>query len=204
MKLYSTPTTPFGRKITVALGVLGLTDHVTEMPVDTNDPDHELRRLNPLGKIPTLMTDSEIIFDSRVILEFLDDMAGGNILLPADPAQRRATQVRAALIDGGMEAAILMVYEIRFRPDADKRSPDWVAYQRDKIIRALTHMETTGLMGAYNRGNAPDMAEIGLACLLEYLDFRDVVPWRDHAPSLVGWLDAFCADVPAFETSRPR
>lgn len=203
MKLYSTPTTPFGRKITVALGFLGLGDQVTEMPVDTNDPNHVVRQLNPLGKIPTLVTADETIYDSRVILEFLDHLHGEHRLLPAEAAARRAVQVRAALIDGMMEAAILIVYETRFRPDSDKRSPDWLTYQSEKIVRGLLHIENSGMMGAYDAGAKPDMAAIGLACMLEYLDFRDVVAWRDHAPSLIPWLADFSASVPSFAASRP-
>jgi len=202
MKLHSNVITPFGRKITVALGVLGLTDQVTMITTDTNDPEDENRRHNPLGKIPTLVADGEAIFDSRVIMEYLDGVHGGNVLLPRDSKARIRTQIRAAQIDGTIDAAILVVYEDRFRPP-EGRSASWVAYQRDKVIRSLLAMETSGMMGDYQNGASPDMAEIGLGCLLDYLDFRNIVPWRDHAPSLVKWHDDFCAALPLFVECRP-
>ena len=107
---------------------------------------------------------------------------------------------RAALTDGILDAAVLVVYETRMRPE-DKYVDTYVARQRDKIIRGLRGVVAT--TASYRSGTMPDVGEIGLACVLDYLDFRQQVNWRDHSPSLAGWLDDFAALVPGYQESLP-
>ena len=199
MILYSSPPSPFGRKIKIALSCLGMRDDVTVKVVNTMDPDDDIRGINPLGKIPALDTGDTVIFDSRVILEYLDSKVGGGKILPAGGDDRYAVLTMAALADGIMDAAILVVYESRMRP-AEMRVESFVTYQRDKIIRGLQGLGMT----EYTNGAMPDMAEIGIACTLDYLDFRKQVEWRDHAPHLQGWLDGFAAAVPGYADTLPR
>lgn len=199
MILYSSPPSPFGRKIKIALSCLGMRDDVTVKVVNTMDPEDDIRGINPLGKIPALDTGDTVIFDSRVILEYLDSQAGGGKILPASGDDRYAVLTMAALADGIMDAAILVVFESRMRP-AEMRVESFVTYQRDKIIRGLQGLGMT----EYTNGAMPNMAEIGIACALDYLDFRKQVEWRDHAPHLQGWLDGFAAAVPGYADTLPR
>ena len=199
MILYSSPPSPFGRKIKIALSCLGMRDDVTVKVVNTMDPEDDIRGINPLGKIPALDTGDTVIFDSRVILEYLDSQAGDGKILPAGGDDRYAVLTMAALADGIMDAAILVVFESRMRP-AEMRVESFVTYQRDKIIRGLQGLGMT----EYTNGAMPDMAEIGIACMLDYLDFRKQVEWRDHAPHLQGWLDGFAAAVPGYADTLPR
>jgi glutathione S-transferase len=188
---------PFGRKVELAAAHLGLSDRFEVKKADTLDPNDSLSRENPLGKIPALiLDDGTVVFDSRVILEWLDIEAGGGRIIPVEPKARIAALTLQALADGLLDAALLCVYEVRMRPEAE-RSPGWVARQRDKIARVLAALE-----------KAPPAIEpitvgtITLACALGYLDLRFEGAWRADHPALVAWLDGFAARVPAFEKTR--
>ena len=196
--LRSSPPSPFGRKIKIAAAELGLLDRLDIHMADTNDPSDSLRRENPLGKIPALiLDDGTVLFDSRVILEWLDLEAGGGRILPAGRDARFATLRLQALADGIADAALLIVYEGRLRAESE-RSPNWLAHQQGKIDRALDALEA-----APPASDAPiTVGPIALACALGYLDLRLAGRWRDGRPRLVAWLDAFAARVPAFEKTR--
>jgi len=198
MILRSSPASPFGRKIKIAIAELGLQQKIDVVPADTTDPAEPLRQQNPLGKIPTLvLEDGATLFDSRVIAEYLDHLAGGGQLFPAGEA--RFTQLRLqALADGICDAALLQVYEIRFRPE-DTRNAGWVENQAGKVERALLTLEAAP--PSYQR---PRIGEIALACALGYLDLRFAGSWRARHPALVAWLDRFAADVPSFEATRVK
>ena len=201
MSLYTAGPSPFGRKVALALHVTGLQDEVELIATDTADPDSENRRLNPLGKIPTLVTNEGPIFDSRVILEAIDRFAGGDRLLPATGPKRTTVQSRIALIDGIMDAAVLIVYEGRMRPEG-MQVKSVLDYQRGKIERSLAYLE--GQAMRYDKGKNPDAADIGLACLLDYLDLRQVFEWQEAAPSLVSWIKDFAASVSGYKETLPE
>jgi glutathione S-transferase len=198
MILFSSPPSPFGRKIKIALSCLGMRDDVTVKQTNTMNPEDDIRGVNPLGKIPALVVDDMVLFDSRVILDYLDARAGGGKILPASGPDRFNVMSMAALADGILDAAILVIYESRLRPEG-MQVESFVEFQRDKIIRSLQGMP----MENYDNGAMPDVAEIGLACALDYLDFRKQVEWRDHAPHLVGWKDGFAAAVPGYADTMP-
>jgi len=198
MILYTAAASPFGRKVKLAAHCLGLIDRITPRLTNTNDPDDEIRRLNPLGKIPALVTDDTTLYDSRVIMEYLDALAGGGKLLPSSGPSRFEVLTRAAKMDGMMDAALLVVYESRFRPEG-MQVDSVLAMQRGKIIRGL---ESIG-DATYGNGAMPDFGDIGLACLLDYLDFRKQVEWRDHAAQLVSWMADFAAAVPGYHDTLP-
>ena len=198
MILFSSPPSPFGRKIKIALSCLGMRDDVTVKQTNTMNPEDDIRGVNPLGKIPALVVDDMVLFDSRVILDYLDARAGGGKILPASGPDRFNVMSMAALADGILDAAILVIYESRLRPEG-MQVESFVEFQRDKIIRGLQGMP----MENYDNGAMPDVAEIGLACALDYLDFRKQVEWRDHAPHLVEWKDEFAAGVPGYADTMP-
>ena len=200
MQLRSSPSSPFGRKVKMATYILGFDDQVTPVLTDTLDPNDSICDVNPLGKIPALEDDGTTYYDSRVIMEYLDAKAGGGKIIPASGPARYEALTRAALMDGILDAAILVIYERRMRPE-DKYVESVVERQRGKIIRGLEAIAAENR--SYNNGAMPDIGEIGLACVLDYLDFRKQVNWRDHAPNLGSWLADFAAAVPGYEDSMP-
>ena len=107
MILRSSPPSPFGRKVRIAAAVAGLSDRIEIVPADTNDPEESLRVQNPLGKLPVLLVDGRAMFDSRVILEYFDHLAGGAVLIPRDGEARFRVLTLQALADGMMDASIL-------------------------------------------------------------------------------------------------
>ena len=200
MQLRSSPSSPFGRKVKMATFILGFDDQVTPVLTDTLDPNDSICEVNPLGKIPALEDDGATYYDSRVIMEYLDAKAGGGKIIPASGPARFEALTRAALMDGILDAAILVIYERRMRPE-DKYVESVVERQRGKIIRGLEAIAAK--KPSYSNGAMPDIGEIGLACVLDYLDFRKQVNWRDHAPNLASWLADFAAAVPGYEDSMP-
>ncbi len=187
---------PFVRKVRIAAAVLELDDRIEVRAADTSDPGDSLRSQNPLGKIPALVLENgEVLYDSAVIVEYLDWLAGGAKIIPGDPALRFRSLTRQALADGIMEAAVLLRYESLWR-EPEKRSERWVAHQSDKISRALAAFETSP------PEELSDVATIALACALGYLDLRLEGAWRAAHPRLVAWLDLFSAATPSFEATR--
>jgi glutathione S-transferase len=198
MILRSSPASPFGRKVRLAAAILGLSDKIEIIVADTTNPDAGLLQQNPLGKIPALvLDDGRTLYDSAVIVDYLDALAGGGKLIPAGEA-RFTTLTRQALADGLMEAAVLLIYEQRYR-EPDMRSAKWVAHQSGKVDRALAFFEANPPeVGAWT------VAAIALAAALGYLDLRFDGGWRATHPRLVAWFKTFAADVPAFEATRFR
>lgn len=196
MILRSSPPSPFGRKIKIAASLTGIKDKIEIIFADTNDPTEVLRTQNPLGKIPVLiLEDGTALYDSRVILEYLDWRAGGDMLIPAEPKARFAALTQAALADGILDAALLGIYEERFRAP-EQRVAKWTDHQAEKVTRALAVFEAAPPTGRR------DAAHIGLACALGYLDLRFGGRWRESHKTLVAWLAAFEAEVPAFGATR--
>src|SRR6185295_6318138 len=108
---------PFGRKARIAVSVLGLDDKVKIEPASNQDPADPLAKQNPLGKVPVLLLDDgSTLFDSPVILEYLDMLAGGGKILPKEMKPRFEALRLEALCDGILDASILIVYEGRYRP----------------------------------------------------------------------------------------
>jgi glutathione S-transferase len=197
--LRSSPASPFGRKVKISAYLLGLMDRIEVVDADTNDPSDTLRQQNPLGKIPALVLESGVtLYDSRVIAEYLDHLAGGGRIFPIGEARFPAI-TQQALADGVMEAALLQVYEGRWRPE-DRREARWVEHQAGKVTRGLDYAE------AQLSTPAPDLhiGHIALACALGYLDLRFEGRWRQSYPKLVAWLDDFASRVPAFEKTRMK
>jgi glutathione S-transferase len=197
--LRSSPASPFVRKVRIAASVLGLDSDITTERAETGDPNDSLRAQNPLGKIPALvLEDGTVLFDSRVIIEYLDHRAGGGRIIPKDPAARFAALRLQALADGLMDASILLVYEARWRPP-ERHEPKWLDHQAGKVARTFAAFEAKPPA----LGEPPDVGQIALACALGYRDFRFEGSWRKDHPRLVAWLDAFAVRVPAFAATKP-
>ena len=198
MILRGSPTSPFVRKTRMALLHLGLSEKINFVKADLMNPEDALRKDNPLGKIPVLMTeDGKAVYDSRVILEFLDHAAGGGIIIPDGWPARLDTLTRQAMCDGIMDACILIVYESRHRP-AEIHHPPWLDYQRGKVVRALAAFAKAPPDPAHF-----NVGTIAAACMLGYLDFRKQVDWRKEFSALVPWLDAFRAKHPEYDATAP-
>jgi glutathione S-transferase len=197
--LRHSPASPFVRKIRIAAAVLGLEREITLEVADTTKPDDTVRQQNPLGKIPALvLEDGMVLFDSRVILEYLDHRAGGGVIIPKEAGARFAALRLQALADGLMDASILLIYEGRWRP-AERHEPKWVDHQAGKVARALASLEAA----PPQIDAPPNVGQITLACALGYRDFRFAGSWRKDHPRLVAWLDGFAARVPAFAATNP-
>lgn len=200
MILRSSPSSPFGRKVRLAIAVLGLDNDVKIEPADTADVNDSVRKQNPLGKIPVLIAeDGTAYYDSRVILDYLDDRAGGGKIVPRDAKARLQALRLQALCDGLLDASILTVYETRWRK-AETHEPKWLEHQAGKVARALAALEAA----PPPIDAPPTIGQITLACALGYRDFRFGGDWRNDHPRLVAWLDAFAARVPAFAATAPQ
>jgi glutathione S-transferase len=201
MKLYYSPPSPFSRKARIVADVLGFAPRLELVVADTQNPDDAIRQKNPLGKIPVLETDEGgFIYDSAVIVAFLDDLAGGGRVIPRGLDPRYKALTLEALGDGITDACILQVYEARTRPE-NERSPGWVAYQKAKVSRGLAQLEAAPPALDFS-GGIPSIGAIAVACALGYLDLRFEGAWRADHPRLVAWLDAFAAAVPAFAATK--
>ena len=189
MKLYFSPTSPYVRKCMVTAHELGLVDRITLLPANAHpvNRDAAIIEHNPLGKVPTLITDDGLVlYDSRVICEYLDASAGGG-LFPRDGAGRWRALTLQSLADGVLDAALLVRYETAVRPEA-LRWEDWRRGQFDKVQTSLQALERAPgpLQGHV------DIGTLSLACALGYLDLRfDDWGWRLRFPQLAAWAAGF-------------
>ena len=189
MKFYSSPTSPYVRKVLLLLKETGQIDDVEiEMAGGTPlDPGTIPITQNPLGKIPALERVGGVtLYDSRVICRFLDDRAGAGLY--SEGARTWELLTLEATADGILDAAILMVYESRVRPE-NKQFSDWIEGQYAKIDRALDAIETrwmSHLSGPLNIG------QIAVGCALGYLDLRmEDRNWRKGRDGLSAWFETF-------------
>ncbi len=198
MILRSSPASPFARKVRIAMSLLGLADQIEIRDTDLNSADDPIRTQNPLGKVPALiLEDGTAYYDSRVILDYLDHLAGGGRILPREPQPRFAALRLQALCDGILEASLLIVYEGRYRPP-EMKVPSWLDRQSEKVTRGLAVLEAAPPPIA----TPPTVGQIALACVLGYRDLRFGGDWRKDHPRLLAWHDKFAAQVPAFAATK--
>jgi glutathione S-transferase len=182
MKLIGTAASPYTRKVRVVLAEKRMEcEFIVDSP---NAESSTVSKFNPLGKIPVLVLDDEsTIFDSRVIVEYLDNASPGNRLIPGEKRPRIQARRWEALADGCTDAAVAIVMEQR-RPVA-QQSPAWIARQQGKIDRALQAMADDLVAKAWCIGDFFTLADIAVGCCLGYLDLRlPDVPWRRSHPNL--------------------
>lgn len=187
MKLIGSYTSPYVRKTRVVLAEKKIDyEFVIDSPWLA---DNGVENLNPLGKIPVLVLDDDsTLFDSRVIVEYLDGVTPNNKLIASSGRERALIKRWEALADGLIDAAVAVLLESR-RPDGE-RSPSWMARQRDKIDRALNVLGADLGENAWCHGNAISLADVACGCALGYLDFRfPDIDWRSAHPNLERLLD---------------
>jgi glutathione S-transferase len=185
MKLTFSPASPFARKVRIAAIELGLIDRIEFVPaaVTPGQANEEYSRLTPLKKLPVLITnDGQVILDSCVIVEYLNELAGGS-LIPDYGAQRWQVKTDHSFINGMLDSMLLCRYEKLVRPQGSQ----WQAWYDDHWNRAWS-----GMARFENRPEVLDgpltVAQIGLVCVLGYADFRFAdCGWRKAFPK----LDAF-------------
>ncbi|MBP8247454.1 MAG: glutathione S-transferase family protein [Phenylobacterium sp.] len=198
MKLLFSPTSPYARKVRICAQELGIA--LEEVVVGANPSqaaDRVLAAANPLAKIPTLvLADGRAIYDSRVIVDYLDSLTD-RALAPRSGDARWAALVEQAAADGILDAALLSRYELAMRPEA-LRWPEWLAGQSGKIERALDLLETS----VRDPAN-PGLGDICVACALGYLDLR--FPdngWRSGHPRLAAFFAAI-SERPSLKSTFP-
>ena len=199
MKLVASLTSPYARKIRVALAEKNLPFELeVDIPwlADTRVPSY-----NPLGKVPALVADDgELWFDSPVIAEYLDTLAGP-ALLPADRLAALPVRQAEALADGITDAAVAAFLE-GMRP-AERQDPASIERQLGKIHRGLAALEQRLAQRKGLGGAALTIADIAAGCTLGYLDFRFAhLGWRAAHPQLAAWADGLLAR-PSFTASAP-
>ena len=204
MKLRYSPTSPYVRKVTVTALETGLHDRIERVPTDTREPRPDFLADNPLGKVPTLITDDGLpLFDSRVICEYLDSLHDGHKLFPVDVPARWRTLRLMALADGILDAGVLRRMET-LRPEKE-HSPAWIERQKAKVARGLDMLERE--VPRFHR--LVTIGQITVGCCLGWLDFRygTAEDWRISRPLISDWYSMFMvrpsmvATVPSEESS---
>lgn len=199
MKLYFSPSSPFVRKVLLCAYELGLGDKIELLPSAAGpvQRDRKIVADNPLGQVPTFFTDEGVaLYDSRVICEYLDHLAGGTLFPVAGPA-RWSALVEQSVGDGILDAALLARYEDVARP-ATLHWADWRAGQLSKATDALDLLErnVAALEGRI------DIGTITLACAMSYLDLRfPSFGWRDGRDALSAWYAQFAARPSMIQTA---
>lgn len=200
MKLIGTPTSPYTRKARVVLAEKKIEyEFVVDVPYEAGS---HVADFNPLGKVPVLVLDDETtVFDSRVIVEYLDHASPVARLIPENTRQRIQARRWEALADGCTDATVALVLEGR-RPAA-LQWPDAMARQQDKVERALEAMAAE--LGAKNWccGGSFNLSDVAVGCCLGFLDLRlPDLPWRKTHPNLARLADKL-AQRPSFRDSAP-
>ena len=191
MKIFYSSASPYSTKVRMAADYCGLqAEHVA---TDTNAEPVELLAVNPLGKIPALVTDSgQAIFDSRVIMQFIDRETGRK-LYPRAAAKRTEAEVLEATADGICDCLLAIVYEKRFRPEEKIHQP-WIERQWGKVERALDHLEKN----MPRLGKKPHGGHFALAAMLRYIELRFAGQWQKGRPKLKRYLAKFEAVFPDY------
>ncbi|MEB5932788.1 glutathione S-transferase [Pseudomonas mosselii] len=202
MILFHSPLSPFVRKVMIVLHETGQLDRATVQGVNISpvNGDAQLNQGNPIGKIPALrLDDGSVLHDSRVICEYLDSQHVGLPLIPREGSARWRRLTLASQADAIMDAAVATRYETFLRP-ADKQWDGWVQAQGEKIRRSLASLEREHLPEI---ASGFDIAAIGTACALGYLDLRQPeFDWRGLYPGLAAWY-AEVAKRPSMMATAP-
>jgi glutathione S-transferase len=187
MKILFSPFSPFVRKCLVMAHELGLSVELLPSNAHPVNRDREIIASNPLGKVPTFFTDDgQVLYDSRVICEYLDHLGGGR-LIPEPGRERWAALTLQSLGDGMLDAALLARYETVARPE-ERQWPAWRDAQLDKIETSMTALEAHP---EWLRDRI-DLGAITIGCALWYLDLRFADNgWRKRHPALASWYAAF-------------
>jgi len=199
MKLLGSPASPYTRKVRIVLAEKKI-DCDFEV-ADVNPPENPVNALNPLGKVPTLvLDDGTALFDSRVIVEFLDAVSPISRLIPDDNRDRVAVRRWEALADGTLDAGLLIRYE-GLRPKKEQGEA-WIAKQKGKLERGLALMAAELGEKPWCHGDRYSLADIALGSCLGWVDFRKPagVDWRAQYANLVRHYDKLMERQPFADT----
>lgn len=201
MKLIGSEASPFARKVRIVLA-----EKKIEYDFEAEDPWGEKSSIwssNPLGQVPVLLLEHDTpIFDSRVIVEFLDNASPRGKLIPADNRERIEVRRWEALADGVLDAGVLVRRE-RARPEA-QRSPEWIDRQMKKIDTGIKKMAHELAENSWCAGNAFTLADISVGVCLGWLSFRfSEIGWRDSQPGLAKLMTKL-EERPSFADTAPK
>lgn len=187
MKLVTSLTSPYGRKTRVVL----LEKKIPfQLQVENPwTPDSVVPSLNPLGKVPVLVLEDGVsVFDSRVIVEYLDHVSPVAHLIPGEPKSRMVVRGVEALADGVTDAAVAVYLERKRAPDL--QSAEWMTLQEKTLFRGLEALSEALGEKPWYLGNSMTLADIACGCMLGYLDLRfGEIDWRSAHPNLAKLFD---------------
>ena len=202
LRLIAALTSPFVRKVRIVMA-----EKRIECQLELTDvwsPTSTIRESNPLAKVPCLiMEDGAALYDSRVIVEYLDTLTPIAKLIPANGRERAEVGTWEALADGMSDAAILV------RPEKTQRSPEqqsdkWIARQMDKVHAGLAAMSTNLADKPWCNGQSYSLADIATGCALGYLDFRfPEIDWRSQHQNLARLYEKLSARQSFIDTAPP-
>jgi glutathione S-transferase len=197
MKLLWSPSSPYVRKVMIVAQELGMAGRIecVRAAVGPARLNPDVMAENPLNKIPTLVDGARVLFDSRVICEYLDALDGRNRMFPADPDARWTALRRQALADGLTEVAVLLRDE-HWRGDGHRSTAHLHAFPA-KIAACFDALEAESL-----EDGVPDIGHVAIACALSYVDFRlPEQEWRSGRPRLAEWERRFAERPSAAATA---
>lgn len=201
MKLIASKTSPYARKVRIVLAER----HLDADYLDENvwAADTKIQLYNPLGKIPALvLDDGTVLYDSRVIVEYLDGVSPGSRLIPENNRERAMVKRWEALGDGIADAGIAIFLE-RKRPAAQQGS-DWIARQFGKIENATATAARELADRKFCQGDVFTLADIALACALLWVEYRlPEVAWRSTYPNLRAWVERIEVRQEFIDTQPP-
>jgi glutathione S-transferase len=196
MKLRYSPTSPYVRKVLIVAIETGQAGRIEKVPTDVWGPNADIGEQNPLGKVPTLITDKGMtLFDSPVICEYLDSNHAGAKLFPASGEGRWRALRQQAIADGILDAAILARLESN-RPQ-DKVHQPWIERQRKAVYRSMDLLEREA-----DTLNGPlTIGQIAVGCACGYLDLRYAADrWRQTRPRLAAWYEGMARRTSFLDT----
>ncbi len=198
-KLSFSPASPYVRKVRMAAFKAGLDKKLELITANTQDEKDDIRSLNPLGKIPIVTKpDGSSLFDSRVIIDHFNRVGGG--LIPDNGDDRDTVLTRAALVEGLIDASLLIVYSDRYA-GGETPSKVWADLQKGKIDRTLDFLEND--LTNWTNPIGFDLANIGLVTALGYLTFREVRDWKTNRPKMQEWYQNIGSNLPGFDETKP-
>jgi len=202
MKLIGSLTSPYVRKVRIVMAEKKL-DYRFELE-NVWSPDTQIQQYNPLGKVPCLvMEDNGALFDSRVIVEYLDTLSPVSRLIPQSGRERAAVKCWEAIADGVLDACVAIFKENQ-RPEA-QRSVEWVDRQYGKIHASLDAMNKSLGEHAFCMGVNYSLADIAVGCALSYLDLRfGALDWRGEHANLARLHEKLAARQSFADTAPPQ
>jgi glutathione S-transferase len=197
VKLCFSPTSPYVRKVLACAITRRIDGQIALVPTNPNDSRPEFVAINPLAKVPALVTEDGVaLFDSPVICEYLDSIGDALPMFPEHGALRWRALKFQAMGDGILDASVPRRGEM-MKPQDEGRAA-WIARQKAAVDRTLAALEVDP------PHRLVDIGSLTIACALGYLDFRFAAqPWRPAHPKLGAWYEAF-AENPGIAQTVPK